>query len=910
MAPQPPKYPVVNQAGATLFQILDTMAAHIDPADTSEGGPMDQLKSFKIFWQPRVAVNDTSGHNMFDQYYKTLRAAVIDGEASPCAGSGVFNGNWMCIGPDSMPVQDVGYVNAVWADTGSDSNYILAGSIYGGLFKSTDGGKHWANITDNAPIVGGGTCVNQIPVDPNNINNRYLGTLGAGILESFDGGNTWQQEFIGYGGYRDTIENVQAVFLTPDASRLYAFKDDSVYTRYNIGTGNTWQNITPPGIAALYTWLSLQFVPGHPDHFFISNQMGIGSNPTYEGIYESTVSVPTASDWNKVTTGFTDTVGAVYIDDTSWTMMVVSIPDADTLFFFAKASTGQASIYKYSISAASIVRVYNAVPWIDGTKAKNKGVFVVSSAATDSNAGRRNIYYGWDVPYHSYDGGRSFHAIGQYMYGFYSGLTTHGDARCLYLQQATDSKRGIRDRLLVATDGGVSLKYAGTDDSVARDGATVNISGKGLTCGTFNGFYTSEAGGLGIGGMMHDGIVGYEPANVTPWDNLYVADAWTTTFNNAEPTKAYAFQGFGVVVMDSTAPAYGRKMGSFGSFPPPPDGTGFGPPIGTDNFGTIYCGEEHLYTKKVSSSGFGLAATTPVAYGFPIANSGDFIGAVEFSPYDTTFTGYVMYYRTGLLYYRNLTTLGFASADTTSHVPGADGNHLMNCLVTDPRNTFRVWVAVGNRDYNAFDTLPHNLLYSEDHGTTWAEVSSGLPTYLPITKMVYDETTNTVYASTDIGIFKCDFSGYNSAATVSGVNNSVTWSCFNQGMVSGHDFPNVNVCKLVINHCQGKLYAATNGRSVWSTDMAPIVNPNPTDTITGTITWSTPNIYILGGIEIKSGATLTITGDTVHMPKNGLISVEPEWSPSLVMARKRCPPRRCRRVLPPPRRWRTGCGSC
>ena len=772
-----------------------------------------------------------------------------------------------------MPVQDVGYVNAVWADTGSDSNYILAGSIYGGLFKSTDGGKHWANITDNAPIVGGVTGVNQITVDPNNINNIYLGTLGAGILESFDGGNTWQQEFIGYGGYRDTIENVQAVFLTPDASRIYAFKDDSVYTRYNIGTGNTWHNITPPGNDSLYTWLSLQFVPGSPDHFFISNQMGVGSNPDYEGIYKSTVSVPTSSDWEKITEGFTDSVAGIYIDTNGWNMMTISVPDLDTLFFFARANTGHAGIYKYSISGASIKRVNNYLPSTDGGTARtdNKGVIVVSAAATDSNAGRRNIYYGTDVPYHSYDGGISFHAIGQYMYGFYSGLTTHGDARCLYLQQATDSKRGIRDRLLVATDGGVSLKYTGTDDSVAGDGATINISGKGLTCGTFNGFYTSEAGGLGIGGMMHDGVVGYEPKNPTPWDNLYVADAWTTTFNNADPTKALAFQGGkSPVILQSTKADHGRELDSIAGFAQPIALGGFGPPIGTDNYNDVYCGTDRLSVKTPALSVF----AEPTALGFPHANPNDFIGAVEFSPYDTTFTGYVMYYYASQLYYRNQTiSLGHAQLTTT--VPGADGNHYMNCLVTDPRNTFRVWVALGDRSYNTMYPLPHDLLYSEDHGTTWAEVSSGLPTYLPITKMVYDETTNTVYASTDIGIFKCDFSGYNSAATVGGINNSVTWSCFNQGMVSGHDFPNVNVCKLVINHCQGKLYAATNGRSVWSTDIAPIANPNPTDTITGHTTWSTPNIYITGGIEVLPGGTLTISGDTIHMPKNGVISVEP-----------------------------------
>jgi len=86
--PQPPNYAVVHQAGATLAQIIDTMQANINPIDTGEGGAIDQLQSFQTFWHARVSVNDSSGNSMFDEYLRALRAAVIDGEASPCGGSG------------------------------------------------------------------------------------------------------------------------------------------------------------------------------------------------------------------------------------------------------------------------------------------------------------------------------------------------------------------------------------------------------------------------------------------------------------------------------------------------------------------------------------------------------------------------------------------------------------------------------------------------------------------------------------------------------------------------------------------------------------------------------------------------------------------------------------------------------
>ena len=119
--------------------------------------------------------------------------------------------------------------------------------------------------------------------------------------------------------------------------------------------------------------------------------------------------------------------------------------------------------------------------------AAGKGELLVSAAATTNNGGLRNIYYGNDVPYHSWDGGITFTAIGTYFED-----PTHGDVRSFFLQQATNTLRGDSDRLLIATDGGVSLKQAGIDDYVAQSYASVDISGAGLATGTFWSFSSGE----------------------------------------------------------------------------------------------------------------------------------------------------------------------------------------------------------------------------------------------------------------------------------------------------------------------------------------------------------------------------------------------------------------------------------
>ena len=46
VAPQVPKYTVVNQTGATLNQIVAIMYAHADSADTDEGGEREEIADF------------------------------------------------------------------------------------------------------------------------------------------------------------------------------------------------------------------------------------------------------------------------------------------------------------------------------------------------------------------------------------------------------------------------------------------------------------------------------------------------------------------------------------------------------------------------------------------------------------------------------------------------------------------------------------------------------------------------------------------------------------------------------------------------------------------------------------------------------------------------------------------------
>jgi hypothetical protein len=63
-APHPPALSVINAPGATLAQVIDTMRANANQADTAEGGALDNITTFHQLWQGRVSANPSSGSNM------------------------------------------------------------------------------------------------------------------------------------------------------------------------------------------------------------------------------------------------------------------------------------------------------------------------------------------------------------------------------------------------------------------------------------------------------------------------------------------------------------------------------------------------------------------------------------------------------------------------------------------------------------------------------------------------------------------------------------------------------------------------------------------------------------------------------------------------------------------------------
>ncbi len=136
----------------------------------------------------------------------------------------------------------------------SEPNVFYMGAVGGGVWKSTNYGISWKNISDGT-LHGTSTSIGAVAVAPSNPKIIYVGTgesdiradmiTGDGVYKSTDGGKTWH-----YSGLRDThtISNIVVDPNNPDI--VYASSMGHVFVADpNRGVfkstdgGKTWQKI-------------------------------------------------------------------------------------------------------------------------------------------------------------------------------------------------------------------------------------------------------------------------------------------------------------------------------------------------------------------------------------------------------------------------------------------------------------------------------------------------------------------------------------------------------------------------------------------------------------------------------------------------------------------------------------------
>ena len=310
------------------------------------------------------------------------------------------------------------------------------GSVGGGVWKTTDAGLQWKNISDGYFETGSVGALAVAESDPNVI---YAGmgeacirpvmtSHGDGVYKSMDAGDTWTH--IGLDNSRTISrvivhpKNADLVYLAVQGDQYQASEDRGVYRSRN--GGKSWEKILYENE---YTGVSgLSMDRNNPrilyaslwDHHRQPWQMrsgGVGS-----GIYKSTDGGDT---WNKLTKGLPEKMGKTDVS--------VSGANSKVVYVIAEAEKG--GLFRSNNGGKSFKRVNSDRVLI----ARSWYYMHVFADPQDEN-----VVYVLNAPFmKSTDGGKSFNRIS----------VPHGDNHGLWINPYDNTN------MINANDGGANISF-------------------------------------------------------------------------------------------------------------------------------------------------------------------------------------------------------------------------------------------------------------------------------------------------------------------------------------------------------------------------------------------------------------------------------------------------------------------
>jgi photosystem II stability/assembly factor-like uncharacterized protein len=182
-----------TQADKNFFEIRDEMNQYFSnkKIDFSEDTDWKHFKRWEAFMEPRVY---PSGY--FPNPSATWQAYSKEVERNKNSKNILSTGNWNYLGAGNY----AGRVNCIIIDPNDTNTYWLGGAT-SGVWKTTNGGGLWTDMSNNMPVIN----VADIVINPTNSNEIYVATgdnfgwaysntfygYTMGVLKSTNGGNTW-----------------------------------------------------------------------------------------------------------------------------------------------------------------------------------------------------------------------------------------------------------------------------------------------------------------------------------------------------------------------------------------------------------------------------------------------------------------------------------------------------------------------------------------------------------------------------------------------------------------------------------------------------------------------------------------------------------------------------------------------
>ena len=832
--------------GNGYFEVVNKLDSivNLDSTLITNGGYKEYLR-WKAFWGDRIGYFEKTQEG---DYRYALEAMHKYALTPRCSSPDNLTSNWELIGPVQEPVlgeQHLGIINSIYMDP-NDNNFVLAGSMWGGIFLSTnamDPNPIWKNIMMDTklPQIG----ISSIVVNPNNHNEVWASLgwqYGLGVIYCSDiSVANPQWELIGpeifpldEGVISADKSVIYKIIIHPNFNTtpiLYAITGEEVYRITKTNNGTFTSNIE--GFSLLYPNSLLRDVEFDP-----SDPNGENIIVSGKGIWR--LDYFNIGGWEQIFNPNTPIGNAkVAVDGNNIYAFYLSVPNGNNFSQqnIAKYVSGQNwnLIYNQlnSLNTNTPI-VYSGTPVFEVNENNGTPIFYAEGGRGNEGDFKRKVVRSI--------GGTNWTIQSEYSSHF-NGTFTHADIRASQL--VAKSIGGASDKLVIGNDGGILFTNL-TGTLIEWQ----NINGTGLATNLFNGIDVSETGGLLTAGAQDNGF--FRNINNT-WSRRDLGDGGKTEINdNCEINECYSYN-----TMDRDIDRFPNILNSLGvnSTSPVSEAARFERPIYFDNLRNIlYAGFHNLYFYSPTVCNQTTSLTLLGSYNFTTNNnipSGDKMSGITVSPSDPNII-YVSYegYNYGAF---NGTRLfmsndgGQSFSDISMNLNPID-YWSINEIAIDERNPYHIWIGFNGIGYDkaGFDydgdgidnESISRIIEGNFDGTNWIweDVSDGLPEF-PINCLIYENgTKGALYAGTDNGVFYRN-------------ENMDQWECFNNNLPLGM------VTDLKINYCENKIYASVYGNAIWKSPLAN--SPSQEYEISGNIEWY-GNKTINKDVIISDGSSLKI----------------------------------------------------
>src|SRR6185295_8289525 len=730
---------------------------------------------------------------------------------------------WLEIGPrpiTSAPLDNWGLtngrVNAV-AVSPVDPMLILVGGADGGVWRSTDGGSSFAPVTDNQVDL----SVGSIAFSKSNPSVAYVGMgsvfLGTGVLRSMDSGATWSPVS---NASLPSPGLIRKIAVDPsDPNRVYvaqyALKGSSgslFSSGFYLSTngGVSWRKtltglpedvaVDPINPQRLYLALSRVDEPGSPP----------------AGLYRSTNSGET---WSHSYVG--------PFDPTRFPNIRVTVANNSTAYVFGRGSVSGATQIRVAASTDG------GTSWNErGTNGLNTSIWdYIAVDPTNPNV----LYIGLEDVFKSTDGGvnwvnktNNYALVGGSLRFQPSQSNSHTDQHGLAFSPSDPNT------IYIATDGGL---YRSTNGGNAFQALNTSLSLGQL----YSIALHPTDRGISYCGTQDNGSVRRlrEPSQ---WKEIITGDGGSVVIDPVDNTRVFSTYIFGTIFRwRDNASAFDVTVGT---------NTIFGEPESNPRIGfiaafagnrvdsTLYFGTWRLFTSK--DRGATWQAT---------AGATDLTKGVTASGPDVLTTIAVARSNTNVIYTGSAQGAAMVSTDagaTWKNITAGLPLRFISSISVDAQNSAVAYLTVsGYASSHVFKTT--------NAGTSWTDINGNLPD-IPTNALLIDPLdANTLFAGTDIGVFRSRSAGFN-------------WEYFSSGMppVVVHAFD---------AQSNGLIQAGTFGRGVYElvregvTFPAPVIDSASIEgkkvAINGSKFGSTPRVLING--EDRSDFVTSVSDTLIRL---------------------------------------------